>query len=165
MKTIITSALILATVAGSAFAASPSANVTPGEAQIALAAGVQPGSVSKTDLLAAIDAKRENDANRAAYYLSAANQPTTSAANSAGAAQLALEAGVEPGRFTTAELLELINAKRENDSARVNFILSGANRQGVSSDVTPGKVQLAATAGVNAADYSLSDLVALQPYN
>lgn len=165
MKTIITSALILATVAGSAFAASPSANVTAGEAQIALAAGVQPGTVSKADLLAAIEAKRENDDTRAAYYLSASSKPSASISDSVGSAQLALEAGVEPGRFTTAELLELINAKRENDSTRVNFILSGANRQGVSSDVTPGKVQLAATAGVNAADYSLSDLVALQPYN
>ena len=45
MKTLLTSALIIATLSGAAFAASPVAGVSAGEAQLALAAGVQPGDV------------------------------------------------------------------------------------------------------------------------
>ena len=38
---------------------------------------------------------------------------------------LAQSMGVEPGQYTTAELIQLRNAMEENDAARVNFILSG----------------------------------------
>ncbi len=108
MKTIFTSALIIATLSSAAFAANPVAGV------------------------------------------------------SAGAAQIALALGVEPGRFTTSELLEIQDAKHENDQFRLNAILSGATRQTGDRGVTPGKEQLAALVGVNAADYTLAELTAMQ---
>ncbi len=163
MKTLLTSALIIATLSGAAFAASPVAGVSAGDAQLALAAGVEPGSLSKPDLLALIEAKRDNDATATAFYLSGANQSSTIGNDNAGAAQLALALGVEPGRFTTAELLQIQDAKRDNDQFRINAILSGQTRAAGDRGVTAGKEQLAALAGVNAADYTLAELVALQP--
>jgi len=163
MKALVTSALILATLSGAAFAASPVAGVSAGEAQLALAAGVQPGSLSKADILALIEAKRDNDAAAVNFYLSGANQSSSVANDNAGAAQLALALGVQPGEYTTAELLALQDAKRENELYRVKAILSGETRGGSDRGVTAGKAQLAAIAGVNAADYSLAELVALQP--
>ncbi len=163
MKTLLTSALIIATLSGAAFAASPVAGVSAGEAQLALAAGVEPGRLSKADLLALIEAKRDNDAAATAFYLSGANQSSNVGNDNAGAAQLALSLGVEPGRFTTAELLEIQDAKRDNDQFRINAVLSGATRDSGDRGVTPGKAQLAALVGVNAADYTLAELVAMQP--
>lgn len=162
MKTILTSALIIATLSGAAFAATPVSGVSAGEAQLALAAGVEPGSLSKADLLALIEAKRDNDSAATAFYLSGANQSSNVGNDNAGAAQLALSLGVEPGRFTTAELLEIQDAKRENDQFRINAILSGATRDSGDRGVTAGKVQLAALVGVNAADYTLAELIAMQ---
>jgi hypothetical protein len=108
MKTILTSALIIATLSGAAFASTPVAGV------------------------------------------------------SAGAAQMALALGVEPGRFTTNELLDIQDAKHENDQFRLNAILSGANRPTGDRGVTAGKAQLAALIGVNPADYTLAQLTAMQ---
>ena len=76
---------------------------------------------------------------------------------------MALALGVEPGRFTTAELMQIEEAKHENDRFRLDAILSGATRQTADHGVTPGKVQLAALVGVNAADYTLAELTAMQP--
>lgn len=163
MKALVTSALILATLSGAAYAASPVAGVSAGEAQLALAAGVQPGSLSKADLLALIEAKRDNDSAAVNFYLSGSNQASNVANDTAGAAQLALALGVQPGQYSTAELLALQEAKRENDQYRIRAILAGETRGSSDRGVTPGKEQLAAVAGVNAADYSLAELVALQP--
>ena len=163
MKALVTSALILATLSGAAFAASPVAGVSAGEAQLALSAGVQPGSLSKADILALIEAKRDNDAAAVNFYLSGANQSSAVANDNAGSAQFALALGVQPGEYSTAELLALQEAKRENDAYRVKAILAGETRGSSDRGVTPGKAQLAAIAGVDAADYSLAELVALQP--
>lgn len=163
MKTLVTSALILATLSGAALASSATPSVNPGDVQLARIAGVEPGDYSRSELIALIDAQRENDTSAVNYYLSGANRASATGNDSAGLVQLARSAGVEPGLFTAAELLAIIDAKRENDTSKVNFYLSGTNRQGDSGTVTPGKAQLAAIAGVNAADYTLAELVALQP--
>lgn len=39
--------------------------------------------------------------------------------------QLALGLGVEPGAYTTAELIDLRQAREDQDEARIDFILSG----------------------------------------
>ena len=51
---------------------------------------------------------------------------TASAAQlaSAGDAQLALKVGVEPGAYSTSQLIRLLEAQRDNDTNRVNFILN-----------------------------------------
>lgn len=41
--------------------------------------------------------------------------------------QLALQAGVEPGVYSTAELSRIIQARQTNGDGRVEFILTGAN--------------------------------------
>lgn len=165
MKTLIASAAILAALSGAALASSPVAGVNAGDAQLALTAGVEPGRYSRAELIRIIDAKRDNDQTAVQYYLSGANRASSAGNDSAGAVQLALSAGVEPGVYTVAELIQIIDAKRENDEERLNFILSGTNRQGESEGISAGKAQLAATLGVNAADYTLAELVALTSDN
>lgn len=163
MKTLVTSALILATLSGAALASSAVPGLNAGDVQLARVAGVEPGRYSRAELLQIIDATRQNEPLTAQYFLSGANRASGASNDSAGAVQLARTAGVEPGRFTVAELINLIEAKRDNDTVTVNYILSGTNRQGEAEGVSPGKAQLAALVGVNPADYSLAELVALQP--
>lgn len=163
MKTLLTSALIVASLSGAAFAASPAVGADAGKAQLALTAGVEPGRYTTEELINIIEAKRDNDAAKVNYYLSGANRGSEAVTGGAGADQFARSLGVEPGRFTLAELIQLDAAKRENDPAAINFVLSGKNRQGDTGQVTPGKAQLAALAGVNAADYTRAELIALQP--
>lgn len=83
-----------------------------------------------------------------------------------GVAQLAGLAGVSPDGFTQAQLIQLIEAQRNGDDDTVAFILSqrGADVGRAGGDVFgggEGKAQLAAQAGVNPADYSLAELIAL----
>lgn len=82
---------------------------------------------------------------------------------SAGHAQLAALLGVSAQDYSLAELAQLDVARSDNDPVLEAFILSrGAQSDsGVVGSVSDGKAQLAAQLGVNAADYSLSDLAAL----
>lgn len=161
MKSLLASAAVLAALSGAALASSPVPGVTAGDAQLALTAGVEPGRYSRAELIRIIEAKRDNDNTAVQYYLSGANRGSAPANDSAGAVQLALTAGVEPGVYSVAELIQIIEAKRENDTELLNFILSGENRQGERAGISPGKAQLAATLGVNAADYTLAELVSM----
>lgn len=156
MKTLVASAAILAALSGAALASSPVAGVNAGDAQLALTAGVEPGRYSRAELIRIIDAKRDNDQTAVQYYLSGANRASSAGNDSAGAVQLALSAGVEPGVYTVAELTQIIDTKRENDDERLNFISEG---------ISAGKAQLTATLGVNAADDTLAELVALTSDN
>ena len=165
MKTLLASAAILAAISGAALASSPVPGVSAGDAQLALTAGVEPGRYSRAELIRILDAKRENDAGAVQYYLSGANRTSAAGNDSAGAVQLALTAGVEPGAYSVPELIQIIDAKRENDTELLNFILSGANRQGEGEGVSPGKAQLAASLGLNPADYTLAELAVLTADN
>lgn len=159
------SALILATLSGAALAASAQPGVNAGDVQLALTAGVEPGAYSRAELINIIEAKRENDATRLNYFLSGANRAADSVTSSAGLDQLAASAGVEAGKYTAAELQQLIRARQDGDTEVVNFILSGANRAAANPAevVTPGEAQLAALVGVDPAQYTLAELIALQP--
>lgn len=165
MKTLLASAAILAAFSGAALASSPVPGVSAGDAQLALTAGVEPGRYSRAELIRILDAKRENDAGAVQYYLSGANRTSAAGNDSSGAVQLALTAGVEPGAYSVPELIQIIDAKRENDTELLNFILSGANRQGEREGVSPGKAQLAASLGLNPADYTLAELAVLTADN
>lgn len=165
MKTLLASAAVLAALSGAALASSPVPGVSAGDAQLALTAGVEPGRYSRAELIQIIEAKRENDAGAVQYFLSGANRASAVGNDSAGAVQLALTAGVEPGVYSVPELIQIIEAKRENDAERLNFILSGANREGERAGVSPGKAQLAASLGLNPADYTLAELVLLTSDN
>lgn len=142
------------------------ASANPGVDQLAAAAGVSPNGFTQAQLIQLLDAQRDNDTQRVQFILSQADQSSVAISNMGAAgvssdAQLAAKAGVEPGRFTVNELERLVRADRENDTQTRNFILSGQNRVEATGVVTPGKQQLAATLGVDAADYTLSELSAL----
>lgn len=80
-----------------------------------------------------------------------------SAATPSSDYQLAAAAGVPAGQYTAAELQSIIDARRENDLAKLNFFLSGANR--AAAEVQGDSAgQLAKIAGVQPGAYSASEL-------
>lgn len=132
-------AIALSLTAGAALAQS----VSPGAAQLAAQAGVSPGLYSQTQLIRLIEAKQHNQDNEVAFILAnpegpvavtrgAASASSLSQANAAGVnagvTQLALEAGVQPGLYSQAQLISLIEAQRDNQDNLVLDIL--ANPQG-----------------------------------
>lgn len=76
----------------------------------------------------------------------------------AGDVQLALSAGVEPGRYSRAELINITEARQNGDTARLDYFLSGTNRTSGSDLNAPGLAQLAALAGVEAGKYTAAEL-------
>lgn len=75
--------------------------------------------------------------------------------------QLAKIAGVEPGLYTTAELIQIDEARKTFDDERLAFILSGENRVSRNAEtgsVNAGKAQLAAIAGVSAEGFTINSL-------
>jgi len=82
---------------------------------------------------------------------------------SPGKAQFAAALGVDAARYSLAELISIEGARRDNEPQTEAFFLSHQNRdvRGGVGEVSHGKAQLAASLGVNAADHSLSELVAL----
>lgn len=86
-----------------------------------------------------------------------------------GADQYARILGVEPGAYTVAQLVDLDRAYKENDAQAVKFILSQGNADLASRaavEIVPstngGKNQIARELGVNADDYTLSELAVMQ---
>ncbi|PJF09274.1 hypothetical protein [Pseudorhodobacter sp. MZDSW-24AT] len=161
MRTLMISAAALALTAGIAAA-------NPGVDQYAASLGVAPGALTQAQLIQLEEALRDNDTVTANFILSQAGTAEVTRSNMGAEtvsndAQLAAAAGVEPGRFTANEMQLLIEAKRDNDDFMVDFILSGKNRAQANptTTVTPGQAQLAASLGVDASQYTLSELTAL----
>ena len=50
--------------------------------------------------------------------------------------QLAARAGVEPGLYTTAQMIQIIEARRDGDMRQVAFVLSQSNSVATRADVT-----------------------------
>ena len=74
--------------------------------------------------------------------------------------QLAASIGVEPGVYTTAELIQLRSALEDNDQSTVNFILDMVD--GTPAANSAGARSIAASIGVDAADFSVNELIALR---
>lgn len=86
---------------------------------------------------------------------------------SPGIAQLAAQAGVDAAHYSADEVIALWNAKRDNDAAAPY----AAPAHGVASNVTlssggaaisAGHAQLAAQLGVDPAEYSIAQIIALK---
>jgi hypothetical protein len=84
----------------------------------------------------------------------------------AGDAQLAAAAGVEPGAYSRAQLIELLDAQQEGDDERIAFILSQGTADvgrasAFESDaaVGPGWDQMADINGVERGVYSKQELI------
>jgi hypothetical protein len=151
IKTVVTAAALVLT-AGVASAQA----INPGVQQLASQLGVDGSGYTATQLIQLADAKRDNDTERFNYILSNSDVGSVSDAQTAGTL------GLSSGQFTAVELSQLNEARRDNDTTTINFILSGANRA-APADNLEGKQQLAALVGVNANDYTLAQLIALQP--
>ena len=157
-KSILTPALIALTFAstGAAFAASPSS-----DAQLAASAGVTAGEYTAAELQSIIDARRDNNMSALNFYLSGANRTGDAQGDSSG--QLAKIAGVAPGTYSASELAMIIEAQKDHNTSKAAFVLSGANRR-VAADasvVTPGEAQIAASLGLDPAQYTLAELTRL----
>lgn len=160
---ILASTLAVAALSGAANASSTVVATGPGTVQLALSAGVQPGKYSTAELLNIIEARKENDAQALNFYLSGANR-TEGKAAAESLAQLAAAAGVSGGEYSVAELSQLVEARRENDAQAIAFIVNRAAKPAAAAEVvTPGEAQLAAAIGVDPAQYTLAELVAMQP--
>lgn len=79
------------------------------------------------------------------------------AAANPGTDQLAAQAGVSANDYTQTQLIQLLDAQRNNDDERANFILSQAGQnttaEGLSTDA-----QLAAAAGVEPGRFTINEL-------
>ncbi|SFC48405.1 hypothetical protein [Tropicimonas isoalkanivorans] len=77
--------------------------------------------------------------------------------------QLANNAGVEPGVYSTSELVQIIDAQRHGNWSRVHAV---ENRTAAAYDdndrTSAGHLQLARSAGVSPSDYATSDVVKLR---
>ncbi len=160
--------LTLSTIALATALSAGIASANPGVDQLAASAGVSANDFTQTQLIQLLDAQRDNDAERIAFIMSQAASGNASMTKTGDLvlsqdAQMAAAAGVSPGRYTLNELQQLIVAKRDQDTATLNFILSGANRAAANPAgvVTPGQAQLAASLGVNASEYTLAELTEL----
>lgn len=155
----------LAVVAALTGGAAIAQTVSPGSAQLALSAGVEPGQFSDAQLIRLIDAQRNNDREEINFILSQRGADVSRSdfgGVSAGAAQLAASVGVEPGALPLNDLVRLDRAQFEDDDVTAAYILSGKSGSGSANAATnAGARQLAALLGVNPADYTVAELVAL----
>jgi hypothetical protein len=73
--------------------------------------------------------------------------------------QLALSLGVAPGVYTAAQLSQL-KAAQDDDHGTGTYMIDGVAVRGSSKtgEASPGKVQLAASLGVDPARFTLSEL-------
>ena len=163
MKNIAFAAVALALTAG-AVGAGP---VNPGKAQIAAQLGLDPAAYSSTELQLITKARKENEPRSEQFYVTHTNRAIQSGdvgVATEGKAQVAAQLGLDPAAYSSAEL-SLINAARERDDRLAEaFYVNHDNRNGASeaASLTPGHVQLAASLGVNAADYTTSELAVLK---
>lgn len=132
--------------------------------QLETALGVTPGAYTTAELIDLDRAYEENDQSRVNFILSGGSNPVDP--TNPGTRQLATALGVSAEEFTLAELIDLQRAVEETDQARVAFILSHDGATGVTASgrdgVTAGKQQLAAPLGVNAANFTVNQLIDLQ---
>lgn len=160
---ILASTLAIAALSGVANAASTVAATGPGDVQLALAAGVQPGTFSRAELITILQARSDEDAAKLNYYLSGSNR-VEAPSDPASLAQLAGAAGVSGGDYSAIELAQLSQARLLENDATVAFIVNRAGKAPAAAEVvTPGEAMLASVVGVDPADYTLAQLIALQP--
>lgn len=153
---------LTAPLAGTAFAGQ-------GADQLAAQLGVPADTYTVAQMIQLQEARRDGDKSAEAFVLGqgkdGVSRSTMSGdiSTSKGAEQLARTAGVTPGAYSVNELIRLQNAIRESDSQAIAFILGGSNGGNTGNDigiVTPAKVQLAASLGLDPAAHTTADLVA-----
>ncbi len=148
----LTTALVAATVAFGAPAMASD--------QLARSLGVDASQYTLAELAQLQVAIEEGDQTRVDFILSGGANAISGQAS--GAAQLAANVGVQPGNFSLTELVQLKTATEAGDQTRVNFITSGgADVVSTQSFVSPGQAQLAASLGLDPAEYTLAELASI----
>jgi D-serine deaminase-like pyridoxal phosphate-dependent protein len=136
--------------------------------QLAARAGVEPGAYSTAQLIQMITALEEGD-NAAYRFVRDGGAEVVSSQSPFGGARprndnLAATAGVEPGAYSTAQLIQMIMALEEGDNIAYRFVRDGgaevvsSQSPGGLRPVSQGKAQLAASLGVDPNDYSVAEL-------
>jgi hypothetical protein len=137
-------------------------DVSPGHAQLASQAQVNAGDYTVAEIAAILDARAEGDAETEAYILSHGNREAAEPVEvvTQGEKQIAASLGVDATKFSLAELAAIKTAREEGDDAGEAFVLSHANRAEANSAevVTAGEFQIAASLGVDPAEYTLAEL-------
>lgn len=77
-----------------------------------------------------------------------------------GQQQIANYLGVEAGAYSASELAQLLGARNAGDTFAFNNLLDRAGA--TAGTVSQGREQLAAQAGVSAADYSTAELIQIR---
>ncbi len=152
---ILSGVLAVVLASGAAFAQS----VSPADVQLAASAGVEPGVYTTAQMIQIIEARHDGDAAQLAFLLSQSSSVATRA-------DFRVEiASAAPEGLSAVEQIQLQEARREDDHNTETFILTGTDRRSANaaSVVTRGEAQLAALIGVDPADYTLAELVAMQP--
>ncbi len=155
-RILLTSALAL-TLAGPALASD----------QLARSLGVEPGVYSTSELIALRSAVEDDNFAQANAIRAGGNDGFTASTKSvtSSSAQLAASVGVEPGVYSNAQLIALRSAIENDDFAQANAIRNSVGEgfsASTKSGVSAGTAQLAASLGVDAADYSRAELVRLK---
>lgn len=152
-------AVVFALAAPAAFAA----NASAGETQLANLLGVEPGQYTMSELIQLENADRDGDLVQVQVILDRAtenNGLATRNAPSAGTAQLAAIEGVNASDYSVSQLIRLSDAQQANDLVLIDQI-KAENTDSPYVGISAGRAQIAANLGVNAADYTLAELVAM----
>lgn len=147
-------ALALGTSALAAHAASPAAE------QLAAKLGLNADAYSVTELNIIDRARQDGDTTTANFYIKGGNRVALPENVTPGRAQIAANLGLDPANYTLAELTIIDSARQARNTELAAFYTSGRNRdiRGGVGEVSEGKAQLAASLGLNPADYSLTQL-------
>lgn len=132
--------------------------------QLARSLGVEPGVYSTAQLVELKSAIEGNNDQQVQFILDSAGTDgftaSTMSAPSAGKAQIAADLGVNPADYSLGELVKLRKAEEESNEQIAGFVRSNGLSETVSSKsgISAGQAQLAASLGVNPADYTLAEL-------
>lgn len=160
LKSILTPALIALVLTGTAFAGQPSSN-----AQSAALAGVEVGVYTAAELQNILAAQRDGDQAKLDYYLSLTNRTQADAGSRLATGQLAATAGVPSGEYTRFEVANIVDARENGNASKLDYYLSHENRKPAApaSAVSPTEARIAKELGLDPTQYTLAELVALEP--
>ncbi|MER5171263.1 hypothetical protein [Thioclava sp. GXIMD2076] len=109
-----------------------------GHAQLAQQLNLDGAQFTTAELTTIADARRDNDTNTANYFIEHENRTAAPAHEvTPGKAQLAAQLGVNPAKYTLAELVTVDSNLRNDNAQDAAFILSGDARQSVAPQPAP----------------------------
>ncbi len=161
LKTFIATAGLIAVVA------------TPGQAndQLAHSLGVEPGVYTTSELIRLRANASDDDAPRANSILRDRDQGRFSTRNvgtSSGHRQLAASLGLDPGAYTTAQLVQIRQAVDDQQNPQVRHIKANGGSHAMASlstsdrRDTSGHRQMAASVGVDADAVSTAEVIRIR---